>query len=148
MVRIPVAGLNLLIRVHRAVFDATRGRAAASLAGMPVLKLTTVGRQSGRSRDTMLTTPVRTDDRIVLVASNGGARRHPAWYLNLQADPLVTVTMAGRRRAMRARTATAAEKAELWGQIVAAYRGYAGYQDRTSRDIPVVILEQAAGPSC
>jgi len=77
----------------------------------------------------------------VLVASYGGDDRHPAWFLNLREKPDVEVTMLGRTRNMRARLASAKEKAELWPQITKAYRGYASYQRRTQRDIPMVILE-------
>jgi deazaflavin-dependent oxidoreductase (nitroreductase family) len=76
----------------------------------------------------------------VLVASYGGDSRHPAWYLNLTANPDVVITMNGARREMTARTATPDEKAALWPRIVRSYRGYAGYQQRTERDIPVVLL--------
>jgi deazaflavin-dependent oxidoreductase (nitroreductase family) len=77
----------------------------------------------------------------VLVASKGGDDRDPDWYRNLLAHPEIELTMAGRRRPMRARRASPAEKAELWPQVVAAYHGYAGYQRRTERDIPLVICE-------
>lgn len=128
---------------HRQVFDLSKGRVAGRAFGMPVVKLTTVGRTSGQPRHTMLTSPVHDDSRIVLVASDGGAARHPAWYLNLRRDPHVTATMSGRSRSMVARTAGAEERAVLWPQIVAAYSGYAGYQAKTDRNIPVVILEPA-----
>lgn len=141
MPSLPDAGFKIVTGIHRVIFDATKGRAGGKMGGMPVVKLTTVGRRTGRPRDTMLTTPVHDGDRVVLVASKGGADRHPAWYVNLRDHPLVTVTMAGRTRSMVARTASAAEKAELWPAIVAAYSGYAGYQRRTSRDIPVVVVE-------
>lgn len=108
---------------------------------MPVLVLTTTGRKSGQPRETMLTTPLQEDGRIVLVASYGGDDRHPQWYLNLVEDPDVTVTTGGSTRAMRARVASPAEKAELWDRVTAAYKGYAAYQHRTERDIPLVILE-------
>lgn len=114
---------------------------------MPVLVLTTTGRRSGRRRQTMLTTPVHDDHRIVLVASYGGDPRHPAWFLNLRDHPEVTVTMGGKHRPMKARVATAEEKAELWPQIVRAYSGYGGYQERTEREIPVVVLESYIGTS-
>jgi deazaflavin-dependent oxidoreductase (nitroreductase family) len=128
------------------------GRLLNRFFGMPVVRLTTTGRKSGKQRATMLTTPVHDGDRVVLVASYGGDDRHPAWFLNLRANPDVQIIMLGRRRAMRARVATAEEKAELWPRIVAAYKGYGGYQQRTDRDIPVVILEPpvtdaAAAPS-
>jgi deazaflavin-dependent oxidoreductase (nitroreductase family) len=75
------------------------------------------------------------------VASKGGDDRNPDWYGNLVADPDVEVTVDGTTRPMRARTATADEKAELWPTVTQAYKGYAAYQRRTERDIPLVILE-------
>jgi deazaflavin-dependent oxidoreductase (nitroreductase family) len=126
---------------HRTVFDLSNGRLASRGFGMPVVKLTTTGRKSGQARDTMLTTPVHDGGRVVLVASDGGAAHHPAWYLNLLENPKVTLTMEGRTRKMVARTASPEEKAQLWPQIVASYEGYAGYQTKTDRDIPVVIVE-------
>jgi len=92
----------------------------------------------------MLTSPAQVGEDVVLVASYGGDDRHPAWYLNLSANPEVTIQMQGRKREMRARTASEAEKQELWPRITAAYDGYSGYQKRTDRNIPVVILEPAA----
>lgn len=127
--------------VHELVFRRSGGRMLGRFGGMPALVLTTTGRKSGRPRSTMLTAPLVEHGRVVLVASYGGDDRHPAWYLNLAADPEVTVTMDGTETPMRARTASAEEKAELWPRIVAAYRGYAAYQRRTDRDIPVVVLE-------
>lgn len=125
---------------HRSVVRATRGRVGGSLAGMPVVILETTGRKSGEPRRTMLTAPVVDGDTVVLVASYGGDSRHPAWYLNLTANPDVAIEMNGRRRDMRARVATPEEKAELWPRIVRSYRGYAAYQKRTDREIPVVLL--------
>lgn len=130
-------GLNAL---HRTVLRATGGRVGRSLAGMPVVVLETVGRKTGETRRTMLTAPVVDGDTVVLVASYGGDSRHPAWYLNLTAQPDVAIEMNGERREMRARVATAGEKAALWPRIVRSYRGYAAYQKRTDRDIPVVLL--------
>jgi deazaflavin-dependent oxidoreductase (nitroreductase family) len=112
-----------------------------SVFGMPTVELHTVGRTSGRPRSTMLTAPVIDGDRVVLVASKGGDDRDPDWYRNMMANPDIELTMAGRRRPMRARQASAEEKAELWPRIVAVYQGYGGYQRRTTRDIPVVICE-------
>lgn len=128
---------------HRAVFRATKGRYLAKIGGMPVLILTTTGRRSGKTRSTMIASPIHDDARVVLVASYGGDDRDPAWFLNLRANPEVSVTMAGHDSRMRARVADDGEKAELWPQIVGAYKGYAGYQKKTKRDIPVVILEPA-----
>lgn len=127
--------------VHQTVFRASKGRVLGRAGGMPVVLLETTGRKSGQQRTTMLTAPVVDGDRVVLVASYGGDARHPAWFLNLRDHPDVVITMEGSTRPMRARVATAEEKAELWPRITSTYRGYAAYQRRTERDIPVVILE-------
>ena len=134
-------GGKIMTRTHQALFDASKGRILGKTFGMPVVKLETTGRKTGQRRTTMLTAPVWDEGKVVLVASKGGYDKHPVWYHNLQAQPKVTVTMLGRTRDLVARTASADEKAELWPQIVSAYKGYAGYQKRTDRDIPVVILE-------
>jgi deazaflavin-dependent oxidoreductase (nitroreductase family) len=129
-------GLNV---VHRTLFEITNGKIGGRAGGMPAVKLETTGRKSGQRRTVMLTSPVQPEGDIALVASYGGDEKHPAWYLNLQADPNVTITMDGRTFDATARTATPEEKAELWPQITSEYKGYAGYQKRTDRDIPVVI---------
>jgi deazaflavin-dependent oxidoreductase (nitroreductase family) len=134
-------GLKTISQAHRAIVHLSGGRVLGSAFGMPVVELHTVGRISGRPRSTMLTAPVIDGDRVVLVASKGGDDRDPDWFRNLMADPEIELTMAGRRRLMRARRASAAEKAELWPRVAAAYKGYDGYQHRTERDIPVVICE-------
>jgi deazaflavin-dependent oxidoreductase (nitroreductase family) len=89
----------------------------------------------------MLTTAVHDDARVVLVASKGGDDRDPQWYRNLTANPEVELTMEGETKKMRARTASPEEKAALWPAIVSSYKGYAAYQKRADRDIPVVICE-------
>ena len=126
---------------HEVVFKASQGRIGNRGFGMPVLAMTTVGRKSGKRRTTMLTSPVQDDDRLVIVASYGGDDRNPAWFLNLRDQPDVEVTMEGETRPMRARVASSDERSELWPRVVAAYKGYAQYQTRTDRDIPLVILE-------
>jgi deazaflavin-dependent oxidoreductase (nitroreductase family) len=128
-------------RIHLALFDLSKGRLFGKVRGMPFVELITTGRRSGKQRATMLTVPIVEGDRLVLVASFGGDDRHPAWYLNLRANPEVRVRMAGSPRTMIARTATEEERAELWPRITSAYGGYARYQERTERRIPVVILE-------
>ncbi|HZK59888.1 MAG TPA: nitroreductase family deazaflavin-dependent oxidoreductase [Cryobacterium sp.] len=127
--------------LHRAVLRLSGGRMLRSIGSMPALELHTLGRSTGKRRTTMLTAPVHGDGRYVLVASKGGDDRNPQWYLNLVANPDVELTVDGTTLRMRARTATVAEKAELWPAIIAAYRGYDGYQQKTGRDIPVVICE-------
>ena len=120
----------------RAVLALSGGRIMSTMGGMPMVELHTIGRQSGQRRSVMLTAPVYEADRVVLVASKGGDDHDPDWYRNLVADPDVEVGMAGETRPIRARTATDAERAELWPRIADAYRGYDGYQRRTDRRIP------------
>jgi deazaflavin-dependent oxidoreductase (nitroreductase family) len=127
--------------VHRAVFRASKGRIFGKAFGMPVAELVTTGRRSGKERSTMLAVPIIDGDRLVLVASFGGDDRHPAWYLNLRANPEVRATINGSTRAMIARVATEDERGDLWPRITAVFEGYARYQRRTERPIPVVILE-------
>ena len=91
----------------------------------------------------MLTSPIHDENRVVLVASYGGDDRHPAWFLNLRDNPAVELEMRGKKRSMVAHVADADEKATLWPEVVAAYKGYAQYQTKTERDIPLVILEPA-----
>jgi deazaflavin-dependent oxidoreductase (nitroreductase family) len=134
-------GFKIVTSIHRAAFDLTKGRLGGRAGGLPVVKLTTTGRKTGKRRETMLISPVHDADRVIIVASKGGAPRHPMWYLNLRDHPEVVITMEGKTRAMTARTATAEEKAELWPKIVAGYKGYGGYQEKTDRDIPVVVLQ-------
>jgi len=134
-------GLKTMSRVHRTIVHLSGGRVLSSAFGMPAVELHTVGRKSGRPRSTMLTAPVVDGDRVVLVASKGGDDRDPDWYRNLVACPEIELTMAGRRRPMRARRASPDEKAELWPRVVAAYKGYGAYQRRTERDIPLVVCE-------
>ena len=134
-------GLNAVSTAHRVIVHLSKGWLLGSFAGMPTVELHTVGRKTGHPRSTMLTAPVIDGDRIVLVASKGGDDRDPDWFRNLEAHPDIEVTMAGTRRPMRARRASAEEKAALWPRVAAAYPGYAEYQRRTTRDIPVVICE-------
>jgi deazaflavin-dependent oxidoreductase (nitroreductase family) len=134
-------GFKYVPVLHRALITISGGRLFNSLGGMPIVELHTIGRKTGKTRVTTLAAPIIRDDRIVVVASKGGDDRNPTWLLNLQADPDVEVSVAGKRRTMRARVASPEEKAELWPQVVAAYRGYANYQKRTQRDIPVVVCE-------
>jgi len=127
--------------IHRAVFHASKGRIFGKAFGMPLIELVTTGRRSGKERSTMLAVPITNGGRLVLVASFGGDERHPVWYLNLQANPEVRATTAGSTRTMIARIATEEERAELWPRITSVFEGYARYQKRTERPIPVVILE-------
>ncbi len=127
--------------IHRPVFQLSKGRLLGRGSGMPVLALTTTGRKSGAKRTSMLTSPLQIDDALVLVASRGGDDRNPDWLFNLQADPAVDIEMGGRSRPMTARIAVGEERADLWSRLTAEHENYAGYQRKTDRDIPVVVLE-------
>lgn len=131
-------GLNLF---HRTLLTVSGGRLGNRFGSMKMVELHTIGRKSGQPRAVMLSAPIAEDDRVVLVASKGGDDRHPDWYRNLLAAPDIELTIDGARAPYHARTASATEKADLWPTIVSAYPGYAGYQQRTDRDIPVVICE-------
>jgi deazaflavin-dependent oxidoreductase (nitroreductase family) len=111
--------------------------------GAPILILTTRGRKSGQERANALIFQPHGDDYLI-VASKGGSDQPPAWYLNLVADPHVTVQVKGDRFQANARTATPEEKPELWRTMTAVWPDYDDYQTRTDRDIPVVVLERAA----
>jgi deazaflavin-dependent oxidoreductase (nitroreductase family) len=136
------AGMKLMNGVHRAVLAISGGRLGWTVGGMPSVELHTTGRVSGIQRSTMLTAPVHGNGRWVFVASKGGDDRDPLWYRNLVAHPDAAITVRGRTLNVHAHTADAAEKAELWPQIVAANSRYAEYQTKTTRDIPVVICEE------
>jgi len=106
---------------------------------MPVLLLTTTGRRSGKARTTPLTF-FRDGPDLVVIASNGGADRAPDWSVNLQQHPRAVVQIGTDRLSVEARTATPAERERLWVGITATYPGYAAYQRKTTRRIPVLIL--------
>jgi deazaflavin-dependent oxidoreductase (nitroreductase family) len=136
------------IKNHLSRYLATNGEDGyfwdASIGGgkglVPTLLLTTVGRKSGR----VLTMPLifgRAGPDYVVVASKGGAPEHPAWYLNLEANPEVQVQVKAEKFTARAHTAQGAERAALWAKMVEIYGPYAQYQTKTDRQIPVVVLK-------
>jgi deazaflavin-dependent oxidoreductase (nitroreductase family) len=131
-------------KLHRQVFRATGGRVAGKALGMPVVILTTTGRTSGKPRDTMLTSPLQLGETIVLVASKGGDDREPSWCRNLRKEPRVHLAMRGLSEERVARVASEEERAELWPKVTAAHPNYAGYQRKTSREIPLVLVEPAS----
>ena len=138
--RFGTLAVRAMSAVNTWIFRASRGRLGSRfLRGAPVLLLTTTGRKSGAPRTTPLIY-VEDGPNVVLVASKGGMSRHPLWYRNLEASPDVEIQIGAEKRRMRARTASAEEKAALWPRLVAVYRDYDDYQARTDRDIPVVIL--------
>ncbi|MFD4442249.1 nitroreductase family deazaflavin-dependent oxidoreductase [Nocardia sp. NPDC058519] len=133
--------LKIMNTLHRTLLTVTGGRVGNSFFGMPSLQLTTIGRKSGDPRKVMLTAPVIDGDTIVIVASRGGDPTHPAWFLNLRDNPNVEVSLRnGPERPMTAHVATPDERAALWPRVIAAYKGYADYQTKTTREIPLVLV--------
>lgn len=130
--------------VHRVLYRSTRGLVGRRLVDNDMLLLTTTGRHTGKPHTVPLLY-LSDDDRLIVIASYGGRDRHPEWYLNLRSTPEVTVELPGGRRHLTARTVSPEERRELWPRVVAAYDGYAVYESRTEREIPVVMLEPRTG---
>jgi deazaflavin-dependent oxidoreductase (nitroreductase family) len=133
--------LQRLMGAHTLIYRLTGGLVGHRFPGAPpMLLLDHVGAKSGAKRTTPL---LYVDDHpnVVLVASKGGHPKNPAWYHNLRANPDTTVQIGSERRAVHARVANADERKRLWPKAVATYSGYRGYQQRTTREIPLVILE-------
>ncbi len=133
--------LKAMNQIHRTMMTVSGGKLGWTAGKMPVLELTTTGRKSGQQRSTMLTTPWYDGDTMAIVASAGGNDAHPAWYLNLEAEPTVTVRTEDATRQMTARTVSGDERSEIWSAITSKYKNYADYQTKTEREIPVVLLE-------
>jgi deazaflavin-dependent oxidoreductase (nitroreductase family) len=133
--------LRRLMGSHARIYRLTGGRIGHRFPGAPpMLLLDHVGAKSGTERTTPLVY-IEDGDDLVIVASKGGHPRHPAWFHNLVANPDTTVQVGANRRAVHARVATAEEREQLWPMALAVYGGYRGYQERTDREIPLVILE-------
>ena len=132
-------------QVHTLLYRASGGRLFGSYGGVPVLLLHHVGRRSGAERRSPLLYLEDGED-FVIVASMGGSSVHPAWHFNLEAHPDTSIEVNGDTIAVQAKTASKDEKASLWPRLVEMYDGYSVYQDRTSRDIPVVILRPRSKP--
>jgi F420H(2)-dependent quinone reductase len=130
-----VAGL-----FHRILYRASGGQIGRTLAGAPVLLLTTTGRKTGQSRTRPLCY-LDIEGRLILIASAGGASCHPAWYLNLRQSPRVSVQRGQMTRAMVARSAVGDERARLWEYVVERYPMCAEYQRKARREIPIVVLQ-------
>lgn len=130
--------------LHRGLLTVTFGKVGWRAGGMPVLELTTIGRRSGEPRSCLLTSPLQVGETYAIVASRGGDDHHPAWFLNLQANPEVQVAINGKpRQPWTARVATSTERANLWPKVIADHKNYADYQSKTEREIPLVLLEPA-----
>ena len=135
---------NAVIRVHSSLYRISNGAIGGRMANSPVLLLTTKGRKSGKQRTVPLLY-LMDGDNVVLVASNGGAVKHPTWWLNLQTTSEAWIQIKGSRRRVKAEQASTAEKQRLWPRLTAMYPGYKRYQEITDRDIPVVILRPVEG---
>ena len=134
--------MKLANTLHRSLIKVTAGKRGWDFYGMPVIKLTTTGRISGKGRSVMLTSPVKSDGDICLVASKGGDDRHPEWYLNLLRDPRVKVELPSGIKSMVATITEGDERELLWNQIVSDFPNYGAYQEKTDREIPVIILKE------
>lgn len=137
--KLSVALQNALTSLHTFVYANTNGAIGGTMMNSPVLLLTSRGRKTNKLRTVPLLYLTDGDD-LVLVASNGGATKHPTWWLNLQANPEAQIQLKGTNQRVRAQRASAEEKQRLWPSLVAMYPGYKKYQEITNRDIPVVIL--------
>lgn len=136
--------MELFWKAHRFLYRVSGGRIGGRVVGMPVLMLTTTGRKSGEPRTNVLTYLPKGRASVVF-ASNAGEPRHPAWWLNLAADPHATVQRGREQTPVVAREAEGEERARLWDEVVRTEAGYAEYEKRTTRRIPVVVLEPAPG---
>ena len=133
--------IRALSGLHIALYRATRGRLGRRLAHHDMLLLTTTGRHSGHSHTVPLLY-LRVKGDLAVIASYGGHPQHPDWYRNLLADRRAEVQVEGERFPVIARTADPAERRRLWALAVAEYPGYTGYQEKTDRLIPVVLLRR------
>jgi deazaflavin-dependent oxidoreductase (nitroreductase family) len=145
---VETASRRLLVRgatkylgaLHRVLYRLSGGRIGGRIWGLPIVLLTTTGRQTGKQRTVPLCS-FRDGDDLVVIASYGGLDQPPAWWLNLQANPHAELVAGRERRTVTARNAAADERARLWAEVTARAPGYLDYERRTTREIPVVILQ-------
>ena len=142
--------VNLIPRANVILYRWSNGRVGGKMGDLPVLILHTVGRKSGKARQSPLLY-IQDGDDYMVVRSRGGSDAPPAWWLNLRAMPEAAVEIKGSRRRVTGRSATADEKASYWPRLTAGYPFYDDYQARTTRDIPVIVLTpvgpRAYGPA-
>ncbi|MEW2603160.1 nitroreductase family deazaflavin-dependent oxidoreductase [Streptomyces sp. NPDC047916] len=127
------------VREQVELIESSGGTQGTTMRGMPVILLTTRGAKSGKLRKTPLMR-VEHDGQYAVVASLGGAPKHPVWYYNVLADPEVELRDGTVRQDMTTREVTGEEKALWWGRAVEAFPDYAEYQSKTDREIPVFVL--------
>jgi deazaflavin-dependent oxidoreductase (nitroreductase family) len=138
--------LALITAIHRFLYRVSGGRVGARLGRLPFLLLEHRGRKSGRRYEAPLLY-MADGQRFVVVASNAGDDRDPAWWENLKARPETTVQVGPERLPVRARAAEGPERAELWRRLLEGWPEYARYEQRTERPLPVVVLEPASVPA-
>ena len=126
-------------KIHRGLYRLSGGKIGGRLGGNAMLLLTTTGRKTGKSRTTPLLY-LQDAENMVVVASNGGNARHPAWWFNIDAHASATVQVGKETKRVRAETANDEERGRLWPLLLEAYAGYQDYEDETERTIPLVIL--------
>ena len=131
--------LKLGTIVHSGVYRATGGRLLGRMGQSPILLLNTIGRKSGKKRATPLLYVVEDED-YVIIASKGGTPSHPAWYLNLKANPDATVEVGNRKVRVRAEKVDGEEKERLWKKMAEMHPTYDDYQKKTKREIPLLVL--------
>ena len=129
--------------VHSVLYRASRGRIAGRVGKLDVLLLTTTGRKTGKARTVPLLY-TKTGGGYAVVASKGGAELDPAWCVNLRANPAALVELGGKRIRVKARETEGDERERLWRQMADGYKGYDNYKQKTSRQIPVFVLEPAS----
>lgn len=131
--------MRMIAGTHEFWYRLSGGMIGGRVGGLPILLLTTTGRKSGRKR-TMPLVYLPDGENIVVIASNGGADQHPAWWLNLRANPTAEVQVGREAKTVVAEKATGEERERLWHDVVELYHGYDEYSRMTEREIPVVIL--------
>lgn len=136
--------LKLMVPTMVLLYRVTGGGFGGRVQSLPVLLLTTTGRKSGKPRTVPLGF-LRDGSAYVIIASYGGLPRHPAWYLNLNSQPEATIQVKRQEMRVKAETASPEKRRELWARLIEAAPGYANYEQRTSREIPVVILHPLDG---
>ena len=129
---------------HAGVYRATGGKLFGRMGKSPILLLNTVGRKTGRKRTSPLLYVMDGED-FVIIASKGGAPTHPAWYLNLKANPDATVEVGDREVRVRAEEVDSEEKVRLWQKMIEMYPTYDDYQTKTKREIPLLVLRPVEG---
>jgi deazaflavin-dependent oxidoreductase (nitroreductase family) len=131
--------IRVFIATHRRILAASGGRLLGRMGGHPLLILTTTGQRTGRSHSTPVI-GIRSGKDWLAVASNGGAATQPLWVRNIAANPEVTVRLGKRTEAFTARILPDEERSEWWPKLVQAYPTYATMQEKTDRDLPVILL--------